>query len=183
MTNRHAPLSFRELQESDIELINNYWHNSDKTFLEGMGVDVAKMVSRDDFREFLLKQLRTPPAEKAAYALIWLENGEPVGHNNVNNIVIGKSASMHLHLWQPNLRRKGIGEQLLRLTLPKFFEVFDLQVLVCEPYALNEAPNRVLEKLGFRFIREYECIPGGHCFRQNVKRWELHRETLTRLIN
>src|SRR5436190_1529697 len=54
-------------------------------------------------------------------------------------------------------------------------ERFNLQKLVCEPCAENPAPNRVLEKLGFAFVRRYRTIPGVIAYQQDVNRYELRR--------
>jgi RimJ/RimL family protein N-acetyltransferase len=62
------------------------------------------------------------------------------------------------------------------MTLPLFFERLQLKKLYCEPYALNSAPNKSLEKVGFEFIKEYITIPGSLNFEQPVKRWELSYE-------
>ena len=56
-----------------------------------------------------------------------------------------------------------------------YFERFDLKKLLCEPSADNPAPNRVLEKLGFAFIRRYRTIPGVIAYEQDVNRYELLR--------
>jgi hypothetical protein len=45
--------------------------------------------------------------------------------------------------------------------------------LYCEPYALNPAPNKTLEKLGFKFLKTYTTIPGWINFEQEVNLWEL----------
>jgi hypothetical protein len=44
-----------------------------------------------------------------------------------------------------------------------------------EPSAGNSAPNRVLEKLGFAFIRRYRTTPGVIAYEQDVNRYELRR--------
>ncbi|MEW6469990.1 MAG: GNAT family protein [Bacteroidota bacterium] len=169
-------LSIRELQENDIEPLTRYWLGSNKAFLEGMGVDVSKMPSAGAWRNMLLDQLNTPVEKKQSYCMIWLEDNQPVGHSNVNKIIFGQEAYMHLHLWSPDTRKKGMGLAFVQLTLPHFFEKLRLQKICCEPYALNPAPNRVLEKAGFAFIKSYVTTPGWINFEQEVNRWELSRK-------
>ena len=111
--------------------------------------------------------------QKSAYALIWSVDDVPVGHCNVNKIEFGKEATMHLHMWQSENRQKGHGTALVRLSVPFFFTKLEIKELFCEPYALNTAPNRILEKVGFEFIKEYVTTPGSINFEQNVKRWRL----------
>ena len=73
-------------------------------------------------------------------------------------------------------RKKGMGAQLLEMTIKLFFENLKLKKLCCEPYALNPAPNKTLEKVGFSFVKEYITVPGSINFEQPVKRWEMTRE-------
>jgi RimJ/RimL family protein N-acetyltransferase len=56
-----------------------------------------------------------------------------------------------------------------------FFRNPGLKKLYCEPYAENPAPNKVLSKLGFTFVKTYQTVPGKTCFEQYVNRWELLR--------
>lgn len=169
-------LSVRELEESDIDLIADYWVNSDPAHMVGMGVDLDKIPPREGFTNFLYEQLKSPVENRASYALIWLIDNQPVGHSNVNNIIFGKEAYMHLHLWNTNQRQKGMGMEFVKRSLPYFFERLKLKILYCEPYALNPAPNRTLEKMGFEFEKQYITIPGSINFEQEVKRWRLSRE-------
>jgi RimJ/RimL family protein N-acetyltransferase len=102
-----------------------------------------------------------------------LLNDQPIGHCNVNKIIFGEEAYMHLHLWQNNTRQKGMGATLVKKSIPFFFKNLKLKRLYCEPYALNPAPNKTLEKIGFQLVKEYVTVPGYLNFEQPVKRWEL----------
>lgn len=175
-------LSVREIETSDIDLIADYWLNSDPGHLKGMGVDLDKLPTREQWSSMLLKQIETPLPQKNAYCIIWLENGKPVGHCNTNPASFGQEANMHLHLWNSHSRKKGMGSALVRLTLPFFFENLQLKKLICEPYALNPAPNKTMEKLGFDLVKEYITIPGSLNFEQPVKRWEMTVEKFRELI-
>lgn len=166
-------LSAREIQKEDIPLLTHYWMSADDAFLEGMGVDVSKIPTEEFWREMLSKQVVQDYPEKQSYAIIWLTDGQPIGHCNINKIQFGQEAYMHLHLWNSAGRQKGIGTELVKMSLPYFFENCRLKVLYCEPYALNPAPNKTLDKLGFTFVKEYITTPGFLNFEQPVKRWEL----------
>ncbi|WP_162427457.1 GNAT family N-acetyltransferase [Pontibacter pudoricolor] len=169
-------LSVRELQTEDIPLIADYWLTSEPDFLVGMGVDLAKVPSREELTAMLTYQLSLPVNQRMSYALIWLEDDKPVGHSNVNKIEFGESAYMHLHLWQPALRQKGAGTELVKQSLPYYFDKLQLKTLYCEPYALNPAPNKTLAKAGFEFVKQHTTIPGTINFEQEVNLWQLTRE-------
>jgi len=166
-------LSVRELNRNDVDFIIDYWLNASEAFLLGMGADIAKVLSRKDWEKLLAEQLSQPYHEKKSYCIIWLLNNEPVGHSNVNKIKFGEEAYMHLHLWKADERQKGMGAALVKMSLPFFFSNLQLKKLHCEPYALNPAPNKTLEKIGFHFIKEHITIPGMLNFEQPVKLWEL----------
>jgi len=52
---------------------------------------------------------------------------------------------------------------------------------MCEPYALNPAPNKILKKVGFTFIKIYETTPGWINFKQKVNQYEFGKEMLSSL--
>lgn len=168
-------LSARELRQSDIDLIADYWSQSTPEHLSGMGVDLEKLPARSDFVSVLSDQLDCAPDSRQSYCTIWEVDSQPIGHCNVNSIVFGEKANMHLHLWRPELRFRGRGADLVRMSLPFFFERLQLQDLYCEPYSKNRAPNRVLEKVGFDFLRTYTTVPGPINFEQDVNCWHLSR--------
>ena len=174
-------LSVREIQGWDITYITNYWLSLGPENLEAMGADPMKLPGRDDWTQMLQTQISLPLEEKQSYCLIWELDDEAIGHSNINKIIFGEEASMHLHLWRKDIRHQGIGTEMVKLCIPHFFESYRLKKLVCEPYALNPAPNRTLDKLGFRLIKEYVTTPGWINFEQPVKRWELSREDFEQL--
>jgi RimJ/RimL family protein N-acetyltransferase len=174
-------LNVREIQAGDIDLIISYWLSSDPEFLTGMGVDLTKMPDREQWRAMLTEQLDCPYESKKSYCIIWLENDRPVGHSNVNKITYGKEAFMHLHMWNPENRQRGSGTVFVKLTIPYFFKNLKLDTLYCEPYSLNDAPNKTLEKAGFTFMSSYTCTPGWINFEQEVNRWAIQRDQLQEL--
>lgn len=165
----------REILVEEIGLIADYWGTASEDYLRSMGADSAKMPPRDHFMKMLSGQLLLPYDQKAALALIWMVEGEPVGHCNVNQIVFGEQANMHLHLWKPISRQRGLGTELLRKSTPIFFEKLELTTLYSEPYALNPAPNKALAKAGFTFVKKYHTIPGSINFEQEVNQWKIER--------
>ena len=169
-------LTVRELEAKDISLIADYWTKSDDAFLIGMGVDLDKLPTRDFFIKMLTNQLALSLNKRKSYALIWEIDGVPVGHSNVNDLVFGQHATMHLHLWQSTHRKNGMGTILVAKSLPFYFEKLQLQELFCEPYALNPAPNKTLKKMGFEMLKSHRTTPGGINFEQEVNRWVMTKE-------
>jgi hypothetical protein len=50
-----------------------------------------------------------------------------------------------------------------------------LKRLFCEPYAFNVAPNRTLQKTGFKYLKTYMTVPGPLNYHQAVTRWVVER--------
>ncbi|GAB2533419.1 GNAT family N-acetyltransferase [Rufibacter soli] len=174
-------LSVRELQARDIAPLSDYWFSADPAYLQGMGVDLAKIPAQDQWQEMLEAQLAQGYEEKQSYCLIWEANGQAIGHTNVNKIIFGQEAFLHLHLWKQDFRQKGMGTALVKKSLPYFFTHLQLKTLYCEPYALNPAPNKTLEKVGFTYQKEYITTPGWINFEQPVCLWALTEETFRNL--
>lgn len=174
--------TIKELTEQEIPLIAEYWLGSSDLHLESMGVDLSKIPAREDFETMLNHQLSLPNEDRNAYAIIWQLNDQPIGHCNTNPTDYGNEANMHLHIWTEENRRKQLGFLFLKKTIPLFFERLKLKLLVCEPYALNPAPNKTMEKLGFTFEKEYVTIPGSINYEQPVNRWVIDSETAKKLF-
>jgi RimJ/RimL family protein N-acetyltransferase len=165
------PFSSRE----EYELMLDYFHKADDPFLRGMGVDRLKLPERDKWLEALLVDHEKPDKERDRFYLVWIFRGRRIGHSSINKIVPGTEAFIHLHLWNSQLRRAGLGTEFVRRSVNFYFERFNLKKLVCEPWAENLAPNRVLKKLGFAFVRRYRTTPGVIAYEQDVNRYELRR--------
>lgn len=165
----------REAEQKDIEHITNYWFTADKEHLTAMGIDIAKMPAQEDFSSMLEKQFSLPYPDKKAYAVIWMVNGEPIGHCNLNPVEFGDHAYMHIHIWHEKNRKSGYGTELIKLSLPYFFKNMSLKKIYCQPYALNPSPNKTLEKAGFKFVKEYIITPGSITFEQPVMLWEIEK--------
>lgn len=174
-------ISVRELKMIDLDLLANYWYEADSAYLRSMGADQSKLPARDRMIKALAEQVNLSIVDKKSYALIWELDGKQIGHSNVNNLTFGEEGTMHLHLWRADKRKRGMGAKLVQKSLVFYFEKLQLNKLICEPYALNIAPNKTLEKVGFTFIKKYTTTPGSINFEQEVKRWELTKEKYEKL--
>ncbi|QEC66125.1 GNAT family N-acetyltransferase [Panacibacter ginsenosidivorans] len=123
-------LTVREMKQDDIEAITNYWLSADNKYMEAMGVDIAKIPAREEWAAMLMEQLSHPVHEKKSYCIIWEINGAAVGHSNINKIQFAKEAYMHLHLWKKDIRAKGNGTAFVKMTLPYYFENYQLKYCI-----------------------------------------------------
>src|SRR5207245_4518912 len=104
------PFSGRE----EYELMLDYFYKADDPFLRGMGVDRLKLPERDKWLDALLVDHEKPDKERDRFYLVWLFRGRRVGHSSINEIVTGTEAFIHLHLWNSQLRRAGLGTEFVR---------------------------------------------------------------------
>lgn len=174
-------LNVREIAFRDIDLLVEYWSAASEEYLLSLGADPKKMPDSNSFKTMLETQIQTPLKQKKSYALIWELEGKQIGHTNVNDINFGNDAFMHLHLWNLGTRLKGLGHQLVKKSLPLYFETLQLKTLFCQPYAENTAPNKTLEKVGFSFVKTYRTIPGYLNFEQEVNLWKMTKEQFLNL--
>lgn len=161
----------------DYRRMIDYYHGCADDLLARMGVDRDKMPAGDVWLERVWAdhQRAEDDPRRDRFHLAWLLAGEHVGHSSINFIEWGKQAHAHLHLWRADLRRAGAGSEFFRRSISFYFERFELKMIVVEPKADNPAPNRVLEKLGFRFVRQYRGVPGPINVEQDINRYEMDR--------
>lgn len=168
-------LVVREMQSADLGTRINYFHDATDEHLHTMGVDRALLPSKDVWRTRIEEDFARPIRERAGYALVWELDGCMVGFSVTDQIEFGKQAFMHLHILRGEERHAGLGAEFVKLSASAFFRVLEIERLFCEPNALNVAPNRTLQRAGFRYLFSHETIPGPINFRQVTTRWVLER--------
>jgi len=172
---RAMPALARPMLLAEVDVIVGYFHGATPQFLRGLGVDPEKLPSREAWRGYYARQFALPQDERDSLLLLWEFGGAPIGFSTADKIEPGKQAFMHLHVTAPELRRQGHGVALVRQSAAIYFDTLRIDELYCEPYALNAAPNRTLERAGFAFVMTHECVPGPLNFHQPVNRWVLRR--------
>jgi RimJ/RimL family protein N-acetyltransferase len=165
----------RPMLLSEALLIIDYFHGAPTDFLRGLGVDPAKLPTRERWRALYEQEFGLPVERRSSFLVLWEHGGEPLGFSTADKIVIGERAFMHLHIFHPERRQRGLGTALVRQTAQVYFDALRIDELFCEPYALNAAPNRTLQKAGFKYVMTHETVPGPLNFHQPVNRWRLSR--------
>jgi RimJ/RimL family protein N-acetyltransferase len=168
-------LTVREMRFEETDLIIDYFHRSTPEHLDMMGVDPSRLPSPETWRDRFGRDLDRPIEARERLLVIWLSDDSPVGFSTSDRIVYGERANMHLHIVDPEGRRRGAGVECVRMTVELYFDRLKLKSLYCEPNALNVAPNRTLQSAGFRYVKTYMTVPGPLNFRQPVTRWAIER--------
>jgi RimJ/RimL family protein N-acetyltransferase len=165
----------REMADSEFDIVIDYFHKSTPEFLEILGVDPTRLPPPDSWRERFQRELSRPIQQRSALIVIWLSDDKPLGFSSCDKITFGEQANMHLHVVDPARRNQGFGVECLRRSADIYFERLNLKRLFCEPYAFNVAPNRTLQRAGFKYLKTYMTVPGPLNFHQAVTRWLMER--------
>jgi RimJ/RimL family protein N-acetyltransferase len=168
-------LTVREMTAAETDLIIDYFQNSTPEHLETLGVDPTRMPPVQSWRERLQREAALPIDKRAMVLVIWLSDDQPIGFSTSDKIHYGEQANMHLHVSDPERRHQGIGVECVRRSVDIYFERLKLKRLFCEPNAFNVAPNRTLQKAGFKYLKTHMTVPGPLNFHQAVTRWVIER--------
>jgi len=161
------------LDETGIAI--DYFHSSTPEHLETMGVDPTRISPRAVWSARFKELFALPIAERPSFYVIWRLDGQPIGFSSYDKIVFGNRANMHLHVVVPELRQQGLGVECVRRSVEIYFRTLALKQLFCEPNAYNVAPNRALQKAGFKYLKTYKTVPGPLNYHQAVTRWLIER--------
>jgi RimJ/RimL family protein N-acetyltransferase len=168
-------MAVREMTESEFEFVIEYFFRATPEFLETLGVDPTRLPTPDSWRERFRREQAKPIEQRAWLVVTWLKDSRPLGFSTSDKITHGEQANMHLHVVDPERRNQGYGAECVRRSADIYFERLKLKRLFCEPYAFNVAPNRTLQRAGFKYVKTYMTVPGPLNFRQAVTRWVMER--------
>jgi len=168
-------LTVREMTVEEVGLIVGYFHNSTPEHLETLGVDPTRLPTPEAWRDRYRREYTLPINQRATLLVIWLSSDQPIGFSTSDKIVYGDRAHMHLHIVDPDNRRSGVGVACVRKSADIYFERLKLKSLFCEPNAFNVAPNRTLQKAGFKYVKTHMTVPGPLNYHQAVTRWVIER--------
>jgi RimJ/RimL family protein N-acetyltransferase len=168
-------MAVREMTESEFEFVIEYFFRATPEFLETLGVDPTRLPTPDSWRERFRREQAKPIEQRAWLVVTWLKDSRPLGFSTSDKITYGEQANMHLHVVDPERRNQGYGAECVRRSADIYFERLKLKRLFCEPYAFNVAPNRTLQRAGFKYVKTYMTVPGPLNFRQAVTRWVMER--------
>ena len=168
-------LTVREMMGSEAEVIIDYFLRATPEYLEILGVDPSRLPPSQSWRERFERESARPTEQRGWIAVIWLLDDQPVGFSTSDKITFGEQANMHLHVIDPERRNRGIGAECVRRSADFYFERLKLKRLFCEPNAFNVAPNRALQKVGFKYLKTHMTVPGPLNYHQAVTRWVIER--------
>jgi len=168
-------MTVREMTDPEFDIVIDYFFKATPEFLETLGVDPTRLPTPGSWRERFQREQARPIEQRTWLAVIWLKRDQPVGFSSSDKITYGEQANMHLHVVDPERRNRGYGAECVRRSADIYFERLKLKRLFCEPNAFNVAPNRTLQKAGFKYLKTHMTVPGPLNFHQAVTRWVMER--------
>ncbi len=165
----------RELELSEVGFRIDYFLEASNEYLQTLGVERARLPERDAWLAHYAQEFSLPIRARESYLLAWELDGQLVGFSSADPFVFGSEAFMHLHIGVADRRRSGLGVQFVRLSAERYFSALELERLYCQPNAFNVAPNRTLQKAGFRYVQTLMDQPHPMNSRQAMTRWVLER--------
>lgn len=146
----------RDLTEEDIPQVIKYWHHSPTGFIEAIGVDLNKLPPEDELNKNLVDKCKANQALKFSKlnALTITSDGKPVGAHTINPLHEGDYGIFHAHLWDPEMRKKGVAMVSYPKACHIFMDRFNLKRILFKTPVQNIGSLRVKEKLGIRQIGE-----------------------------
>lgn len=166
----------RPLRLDEVGFRIDYFHDASDEYLLKLGVERALLPSREEWRAYYEEDFARPIGERETYNLAWELDGRLVGFSSTDHIEFGEQAFMHLHIAREPQRRRGLGTEFVRLSVDEYFRSLELQRLFCQPNAYNVAPNRTLQRVGFRYVFSAEMQPSRINFVQPITRWVIGRD-------
>lgn len=163
------------MQLTEVGIRIDYFHDASDDHLHALGVERTLLPSRAAWHAFYEADYARPVPERENYSLVWELDDEVVGFSSTDQIVFGDQAFMHLHILDAVHRRSGMGTEFVRQSAAAYFRALELQTLYCQPNAFNVAPNRTLQRAGFRYLFTKELTPSPINFPQPVTRWVLEK--------
>lgn len=168
-------LFVREIKKTEIQILIEYFYGASPEHLERMGVDPTRLPSRKRWTAYYESELTKPYEQRETVQVIWLADNVPVGISTADTIRFGESAKMHLHVLRSEDRHLGIGTNCVRQSAEYYFTKLKLKKLTCEPNAFNIAPNRTLQKAGFKYLKTHKTVPNRLNYHQAVTKWVMER--------
>lgn len=157
-------LTVRDMLEEDIETFVSYWHDGIAD-LDFLGIDRAKLGSRDDTRARFRQLCRRHGPRDVAVGFTFCRNGAIIGFTNIN--ILGRpDGYVHVHLTDPSAREQGILSAVLWNSLPviagHLLTEYPINGLVLETRTRNIGINKVVRSSGLtpRFTRYLENPDG-----------------------
>jgi RimJ/RimL family protein N-acetyltransferase len=149
----------REAREEDMDALVAYWHGSEPSYLESLGVDLSKLGTPEETYERLAAGLEGGE-ERRALIVVAERDGELVAYSNLR-LLDAETACGHLHtlVSDPLVRKAVYG--LFPQVIAAAAEELGISRLRFETSVSNRGINRYLQSFGLEPQTKYLEQPDG----------------------
>lgn len=165
----------RDMEEADVQSIVNYWYGNDPAYLQSLGVDLKKLVSKDEIERRLLSSISEGASNRTRAYFIVSSGRELVAYTNLN-FRSADEAVAHFHILKRGIRSKAVAYHLFVEAIKTFFNLFPITVVVMQTSPENERINHFLQKFGLTHRKERLSDPDGMARAGEFNVYEIRRE-------
>jgi len=144
----------------DVEAQMDYLYESPRKYLLGIGFNVdsfpLRSVQTKIMRERFKKHHLLLKGSAPIYEVNIVLNKKAIGQVVLIPDLGEMTAHAHFHIWDQNLRGKGLGQSVLKTSLALLMDSQNEDSIYIEPHRKNLAMNKLMKKCGFKFLGE--CI-------------------------
>jgi RimJ/RimL family protein N-acetyltransferase len=140
-------LTLRAPEASDAVHVAEYWFGPASAHLLAY-TDVTAFGTKEEMLARMEKFFASISSEGPWSTLVADVDGQPSGNVLINSLVPEEEALVHVHIWNPVLRRTGIASQMARDVFAYFLDAFKLKRLILQVQTENTPVIRLLESLG-----------------------------------
>jgi hypothetical protein len=137
--------ALKDLTRADIPAIADYWLLSPDEFLNAMGIDRARLGSREDIHRRFSSAIRAGSAAQASIALAITLDERFIGYTLLNRYSAEVNYS-HWHIIDAHLRGCGISTALYPHRIKAYFDLAPISRLIHQTRTRNVGVNRMLDK-------------------------------------
>ena len=132
------------LQDVTLPLMHEYYR--------GFQSDPDIFMDLSKFEAYRYHALNSAADRKDFFIML---NGKPVGELCLKHIdKERKQAELSIHLQNDSIKNRGVGTRAEQLLLAYAFDVMHLELVLADAVLKNTRSQRVLEKVGFKFVRQ-----------------------------
>jgi RimJ/RimL family protein N-acetyltransferase len=160
---------------SDAHHVAEYWFGAASAHLLPY-TDVTALGKKEEFLARMQKAFAEFSSEGPWSVLVGEVDGRPSGNVLINGLVPEEEAMVHVHIWDPSLRRTGIASELAGKVFEYFLDAFKLKRLVLQVPTDNAPVIRLLESLGLESQGTFFGKAAPICKEGNYSRFLITRE-------
>lgn len=153
LNSKYGEILIRPISIEDIPFQADYFYNSPDEFLTGIGFDIDKRPAREEFIKGMSLRISNSEVPVSVVACL---NGAPMAMVVLAPDSNGSGAHAHFHIWDKELRGKGLGSTILIEGLLILMNGQGRDEALIEPHTDNHAMNKLMSKCGFEYVGE--CV-------------------------